>query len=130
MYNLLSGLSVIEASSFVASPTAGLYCAQMGADVIRVDQIGGGPDFHRWPVTANNDSLYWENLNRAKKSVALDLGRPEGRELLQELVRATGQFITNFPAGGFLAHETLAEGHPDLVTVRVMGWADGAPALD
>ena len=130
MYNLLSGLSVIEASSFVASPTAGLYCAQMGADVIRVDQIGGGPDFHRWPVTANNDSLYWENLNRAKKSVALDLGRPEGRELLQELVRATGQFITNFPAGGFLAHETLAEGRPDLVTVRVMGWADGAPALD
>ncbi|MBF6602063.1 MAG: CoA transferase [Sphingorhabdus sp.] len=130
MYNLLSGLSVIEASSFVASPTAGLYCAQMGADVIRVDQIGGGPDFHRWPVTANNDSLYWENLNRAKKSVALDLGRPEGRELLQELVRATGQFITNFPAGGFLAHERLAEGHPDLVSVRVMGWADGSPALD
>ena len=45
MYKLLSGLSVIEASSFVASPTAGLYCAQMGADVIRVDQIGGGQDF-------------------------------------------------------------------------------------
>lgn len=130
MYNLLSGLSVIEASSFVASPTAGLYCAQMGAEVIRVDQIGGGPDFHRWPVTANNDSLYWENLNRAKKSVALDLGRPEGRELLQELVRATGQFITNFPVGGFLSHETLAEARGDLITVRVMGWADGSPALD
>lgn len=130
MYDLLSGLSVIEASSFVASPTAGLYCAQMGAEVIRVDQIGGGPDFHRWPVTANNDSLYWENLNRAKKSVALDLGRPEGRELLQELVRATGQFITNFPVGGFLSHETLAEGRGDLITVRVMGWADGSPALD
>ncbi len=130
MYNLLSGLSVIEASSFVASPTAGLYCAQMGAEVIRVDQIGGGPDFHRWPVTANNDSLYWENLNRAKKSVALDLGRPEGRELLQALVRATGQFITNFPVGGFLSHETLAEGRPDLITVRVMGWTDGSPALD
>ena len=130
MYNLLSGLSVIEASSFVASPTAGLYLAQFGADVIRVDQIGGGPDFRRWPVTADNDSLYWENLNRAKKSVALDLGRPEGRELLQELVRATGQFITNFPVGGFLSHETLAEGRADLITVRVMGWADGSPALD
>lgn len=130
MYDLLSGLSVIEASSFVASPTAGLYCAQMGAEVIRVDQIGGGPDFHRWPVTANNDSLYWENLNRAKKSVALDLARPEGRELLQELVRATGQFITNFPVGGFLSHETLADERPDLITVRIMGWADGSPALD
>lgn len=130
MYDLLGGLSVIEASSFVASPTAGLYCAQMGAEVIRVDQIGGGPDFHRWPVTAGNGSLYWENLNRAKKSVALDLGRPEGRELLQALVRATGQVITNFPAKGFMAHDVLAQGRADLVTVRVMGWADGSPALD
>ncbi|WP_137869603.1 CoA transferase [Sphingopyxis sp. 2PD] len=130
MYDLLTGLSVIEASSFVASPTAGLYCAQMGAEVIRVDQIGGGPDFRRWPVTESNDSLYWENLNRAKKSVALDLGRGEGRELLQALVRATGQFITNFPVGGFLAHEVLAAERPDLITVRIMGWADGSPALD
>jgi len=130
MYDLLAGLSVIEASSFVASPTAGLYCAQMGAEVIRVDQIGGGPDFRRWPVTTANDSLYWENLNRAKKSVALDLGRPDGRELLQALVRATGQFVTNFPVGGFLSHKVLAAGRPDLITVRVMGWADGSPALD
>ena len=130
MYNLLPGLTVIEASSFVASPTAGLYLAQMGAEVIRVDQIGGGPDFRRWPVTQDGDSLYWENLNRAKKSLALDLGRPEGRELLQALVRATGQFVTNFPVKGFLAHETLAQGRPDLITVRVMGWADGSPALD
>lgn len=130
MYNLLGDLSIIEASSFVASPTAGLYCAQFGAEVIRVDQIGGGPDFRRWPLTDGNDSLYWENLNRAKKSVALDLTRTEGRELLQALVRATGQFITNFPVDGFLAHDRLSEGRPDLVTVRVMGWADGAPALD
>ena len=130
MYNLLNGLSVIEASSFVASPTAGLYMAQMGAEVIRVDQIGGGPDFRRWPVTEANDSLYWENLNRAKKSVALDLGSPAGRELLQELVRKTGQFVTNFPAEGFLSHAKLSEGRADLVTVRVMGWADGSPALD
>lgn len=130
MYPLLTGLSVIEASSFVASPTAGLYMAQMGAEVIRVDQIGGGPDFRRWPVTTDNDSLYWENLNRAKKSVALDLGSPQGRELLQELVRKTGQFVTNFPVAGFLSHAKLSESHPELVTVRVMGWADGTPALD
>lgn len=130
MYAMLNGLSVIEASSFVASPSAGLYMAQMGAEVIRVDQIGGGPDYRRWPVTDANDSLYWENLNRAKKSVALDLGRPEGRGLLQALVRETGQFITNFPVGGFLSHDELAKGRSDLITVRVMGWADGSVALD
>lgn len=130
MYDILNGLTVIEASSFVASPLAGLYCAQMGAEVVRVDQIGGGPDYRRWPVTAGGNSLYWENLNRSKKSLALDLGCGEGRELLQALVRATGQFITNFPASGFLSHDVLASGRPDLVTVRVMGWADGSPALD
>jgi 2-methylfumaryl-CoA isomerase len=130
MYDMLSGLSVIEASSFVASPSAGLYCAQFGADVIRVDQVGGGPDFHRWPVTRNNDSLYWENLNRAKKSVALDLSRQEGRELLQALIRAAGQVITNFPAKGFMAHDVLSVGRADLITIRIMGWADGSPALD
>jgi 2-methylfumaryl-CoA isomerase len=50
--------------------------------------------------------------------------------LLAELVRATGQFVTNFPAEGFLSHAKLTEGRTDLVTVRVMGWADGSPALD
>jgi 2-methylfumaryl-CoA isomerase len=130
MYPLLTGLSVIEASSFVASPSAGLYLAQMGAEIIRVDQIGGGPDYHRWPKTDEGRSLYWENLNRAKKSVALNLSAPEGRELLQELVRKTGQFVTNFPVDGFLAHEKLSATRPDLITVRVMGMADGSPALD
>lgn len=130
MYDVLEGLNVLEASSFVASPTAGLYLAQMGAEVIRVDQIGGGPDFHRWPVTEDNTSLYWENLNRGKRSVALDLSRDEGRELLVELTRQIGQFITNFPADGFLAHSKLSKGHPELITVRVMGWPDGSPALD
>ncbi len=130
MYDILTGLSVVEVSSFVASPTAGLYMGQFGADVIRVDQIGGGQDFRRWPVTRENDSLGWENLNRAKRSLALDLTRPEGRELLVELTRRIGNLITNLPVKGFLAHDKLAEGRPDLITVRIMGWPDGSVALD
>lgn len=130
MYALLSDLTIIEASSFVASPSAGLYLAQMGARVIRVDQIGGGPDFRRWPLSAGGVSLYWENLNRAKQSLALDLRSVAGRELLIELVRKTGQCITNYPADGFLSHDRMAEGREDLVTVRVMGRADGGSALD
>ncbi|MDG2533883.1 CoA transferase [Sphingomonas sp. HITSZ_GF] len=130
MYQLLKGLSVIEASSFVASPTAGLYLAQMGAEVIRIDQAGGGPDFRRWPRGPSGFSLYWENLNRAKKSVAIDLSKREGRELMQRLAASTGQFLTNFPVDGFLAHDKLAALRTDLVTVRVMGQANGGPALD
>ena len=130
MYNLLPDLSVVEVSSFVASPTAGLYLAQMGAQVIRVDQIGGGQDFRRWPVTANNDSLSWENLNRAKQSLALDLSRPEGRELLVELAQRVGNLVTNLPVKGFLAHDKLAAARTDMISVRIMGWPDGSVALD
>lgn len=130
MYSLLSGVTIIEASSFVASPTAGLYLAQFGAEVIRIDQIGGGPDFKRWPLSENGDSLYWENLNRAKKSVALDLSDSEGRILLQKLVSKTGILLTNFPVNSFLSHDKLAALRPDLITVRIMGQADGGTALD
>ncbi|WP_375394386.1 CoA transferase [uncultured Sphingomonas sp.] len=134
MYQLLTGIRVVEASSFVACPSAGLYMAQLGAEVIRIDQIGGGPDFHRWPQDANGASLYWEGLNKGKKSVALDLGRPEGREVAQRLATASGPgggcFLTNYPVAGFLSHERLRTLRADLVTVRVMGLADGGSALD
>lgn len=130
MYNLLGDLSIIEASSFVASPTAGLYCAQMGAEVIRVDHKEGGLDYDRYMLTREGRSLSWENLNRAKKSVALDLRSGEGRELLVELAAKTGNLITNLPERSFLSHEAVAENRPDLVSVRIMGWHDGRQAMD
>lgn len=88
MYDLLSGLRVVEAASFVAGPSAGMQLAHMGAEVIRIDQIGGGPDFHRWPLAPGGSSLYWEGLNKGKKSIAIDLTRPEGRELAVALASA------------------------------------------
>ena len=130
MYDLLSGLSIIEASSFVASPTAGLYCAQMGAEVIRVDHKAGGLDYDRYMLTKEGRSLSWENLNRAKKSVALDLRSGEGRELLVELSAKTGNLITNLPEKSFLSHGAIAARRPDLVSVRIMGWHDGRQAMD
>lgn len=134
MYDLLKGLRVVEGSAFVAGPTCGLYLAQLGAEVIRFDNIGGGPDFRRWPLTPGGDSLYWEGLNKSKKSIAIDLSRPEGRELAARLAAAPGEqggvFVTNFPVEGFLSYEKLAALRPDLICARVMGWADGGPAVD
>ena len=134
MYDLLKGLRVVEGSAFVAGPTCGLYLAQMGAEVIRFDNIGGGPDFRRWPLTEGGDSLYWEGLNKGKKSIAIDLARPEGREIAQRLACAPGEdgglFVTNFPVDGFLSYEKLAAIRPDLICVRVMGWADGSQGMD
>ena len=130
MYDLLSGLRIVEVSSFVASPTAGLYCAQLGAEVVRIDHKAGGLDYDRYMMTSEGRSLSWENLNRAKKSLALDLNVPEGRELAAEMVRATGQMITNLPVNSFLSHDKLAERCPELVSVRIMGWHDGRQAMD
>ena len=125
---------MIEGASFIAAPSCGLHLAQLGAEVIRFDQIGGGPDFGRWPLAANGASLYWEGLNKGKKSIAIDLGAPQGRELAIALVTAPGSgaglFVTNYPAGGFLSYERLQARRRDLLCVRVMGWPDGAPALD
>jgi 2-methylfumaryl-CoA isomerase len=134
MYDLLKGLTVVEAAAFIAGPTSGLYLGQFGAEVIRIDQIGGGPDFRRWPLAPNGESLYWEGLNKGKKSVVIDLARPEGRELAQRLATAPGEsrglFVTNFPVEGFLSYQRLRALRDDVVCVRVMGWADGRPALD
>ncbi|MBH1991337.1 MAG: CoA transferase [Sphingomonadaceae bacterium] len=134
MYDLLKGLRVVEGAAFIAGPSCGLHLAQMGAEVIRFDAIGGGPDYRRWPIAPGGDSLYWEGLNKGKKSIAIDLARPEGRELAVALATAPGEnaglFLTNYPVKGFLSHEALAAKRADIITARIMGWADGSPAVD
>lgn len=134
MYSHLKELKIVEGASFVAGPACGMYLAQLGAEVIRFDQIGGGPDFNRWPKAPNGASLYWEGLNKGKKSIAIDLRTPEGRDLAVRLATAPGEgnglFLTNFPIDGFLSHEKLAARRQDQITVRIMGWADGTSAVD
>lgn len=134
MYRLLDGYRVVEGAAFIAGPSCGLHLAQMGAEVIRFDMIGGGPDSRRWPLAPNGSSLYWEGLNKGKKSIAIDLRNPEGRELAIAIATAPGDnaglFLTNYPVKGFLSHEALMAHRADLITVRVMGWSDGSPAVD
>jgi len=134
MYDLLKGLRIIEATSFVASPSAGMYLAQLGAEVIRVDHVRGGPDYNRWPKSDNGSSFYWEGLNKAKKSLSVDLRSTEGRELLQRLAASGGEqggiLLTNFPVSGFLSYENLKALREDIIVARVMGQANGGPAVD
>ena len=134
MYDILKGLRIIEATSFVASPSAGMYLAQFGAEVIRVDHVTGGPDYNRWPKADNGASFYWEGLNKAKKSISLNLRTTKGRELLQKLAvsggEAGGILLTNFPVGSFLSYENLKALREDVIVARVMGQANGGPAVD
>jgi 2-methylfumaryl-CoA isomerase len=132
--SLLSGLRVVEGSAFVAAPLAGMTLAQLGADVIRFDAIGGGIDYHRWPVTADDVSLYWAGLNKQKRSIAINLADPRGRELATSLVVAPGPyaglFVSNFPESGWLSDDRLRAHRSDLVYVSISGNPDGSTAVD
>ncbi|BCH25462.1 CoA transferase [Mesorhizobium sp. L-8-3] len=134
MYDVLKGMRVVEGASFIAGPICCQHLLQLGADVIRFDMIGGGPDYSRWPVTATGASLYWEGLNKGKKSIAIDLSSERGRDLAVRIATAPGDdaglFVTNYPVEGFLSHERLAARRSDMITVRVMGWADGRNGVD
>lgn len=126
----LAGMRVIELSSFVAAPLGGMTLAQLGADVVRVDQVGGGPDARRWPLAPSGRSLYWAGLNKGKRSVTVDLRSERGRALVADMIAAAGTVLTNAPPRAGLSHEELVRRRPDLLYVRLLGHRDGRPAVD
>lgn len=131
---ILDGLRVIEGSAFIAAPLGGMTLAALGADVIRFDNIGGGLDYERWPVTKNGVSLYWAGLNKGKRSFAVDFKSSEGRELVTRLIAAEGAdagiFSTNLPAKGWLSYEALSAHRKDLVMLAISGARDGTAQVD
>ncbi|HXV37671.1 MAG TPA: CoA transferase [Myxococcota bacterium] len=134
MDGILSGMRVVEGSAFVAAPLGGMTLAQLGADVIRFDPIGGGLDHGRWPVTSDGRSLFWAGLNKGKRSIAIDIRSPRGRELARDLICAPGPdgglFLTNFPARDWLDYESLKQRRADLVMVNICGHHGGGSAVD
>lgn len=131
---VLDGMRVVEGSAYVAAPLGGMTLAQLGADVIRFDPIGGGLDRTRWPITADGESLFWAGLNKGKRSIQVDLKSPEGRELVCGLIGAPGPdaglFLTNFPAQGWLAYDALAARRADTIMVNITGNPDDSSAVD
>lgn len=126
----LTGLKVVEISAFIAAPLGGMSLAQLGADVIRIDPIGGNIDAHRWPISDDGTSIYWASLNKGKRSVTLDLKSEEGQKIATDLIAEAGTLITNLPARGWLSFENLVKHREDLVMLRLGGWHDGSPAVD
>ena len=127
-------MRVVEGSAFVAAPLGGMTLAQLGADVIRFDPIGGGLDYGRWPITPDGRSLFWAGLNKGKRSIAIDIRSPRGQQVIQDLICAPGTdgglFLTNFPARGWLDYGLLKAKRSDLVMVNIYGHHDGSTAVD
>lgn len=126
---ILAGLRVLELSAFVAAPLGGATLAALGADVIRVDPLGGGVDIGRWPLHRGR-SLYWDGLNRGKRSVTLDLRSERGAAIAARLAAEAGTVLTNLPEREPLAYLSLRERRPDLVMLSITGRADGGAAVD
>ncbi len=134
MSTILNGLRIVEVSAFVAAPLGGMTLAQLGAEVIRIDPIGGNIDYRRWPLAPSGASLYWASLNKGKRSVAIALDRPEGQELARALIARPGPdagiLLTNLPTSGWMSHDALAQSRDDLITLRLTGNHDGSGAVD
>jgi 2-methylfumaryl-CoA isomerase len=134
MTGILAGLRITEVSAFVAAPLGGMTLAQLGAEVIRIDPIGGNIDIGRWPLAPDGSSLYWASLNKGKRSVCLALNTPRGQELARAIICApgeeTGTLLTNLPASGWMSYAALSEQRPDLIMLRLTGNGDGSAAID
>lgn len=130
----LAGLRVVEVSTFVAAPLCGMTLAQLGAEVVRVDPLGGAADHTRWPLAPSGTSLYWTGLNKNKRSLAVDLRVPDGQRLVTRLVTDSGPgggiMLTNSVGRAWLGYEALRRLRPDVIHVRIEGNADGSPAVD
>ena len=126
----LAGVRIVEISSFVAVPLAGMTLAALGAEVIRVDPLGGAADYHRWPLTDAGDSIYWAGLNKGKRSMAVDMRSEQGRQLVAQLIADSGVLITNVTGRHWHSYDTLREQCPDLIHLEVLGRADGSTGVD
>jgi 2-methylfumaryl-CoA isomerase len=127
----LSGLTVVEVSSFVAAPLCGMTLGQLGAQVIRIDPIGGASDVQRWPLAADGTSIYWTGLNKGKHSATIDLRSTDGQELVQRLiVEGDGIVVTNAAGLSWLSHDRLAAKRSDVIHVQLLGRGDGSTGVD
>ncbi|WP_431234514.1 CoA transferase [Mycolicibacterium psychrotolerans] len=126
----LAGVRIVEISSFVAVPLAGMTLAQLGAEVIRVDPVGGAADYKRWPLTEAGDSIYWAGLNKSKRSVAADMRSEQGQQLVARLIADAGVLITNVAGRQWHSYDELSAVRPDLIHLEVVGRGDGSTGVD
>ena len=97
----LAGVRVVDLSRVLAGPYATMTLADLGADVVKVEHPAGGDETRAWgPPFVGGESAYFLSVNRGKRSVALDLKDPEGRELALELCARADVVIENFRPGG------------------------------
>jgi crotonobetainyl-CoA:carnitine CoA-transferase CaiB-like acyl-CoA transferase len=136
----LRGVRVVDLSRVLAGPYCTMVLADLGADVVKVERPQGGDETRSWgPPFAGGEAAYYLSVNRGKRSCAIDLSRPEGRELALELCAGADAVIENFKAGGAdrlgVGYDAVRERNPTVVYCSITGFGStrepvGRPGYD
>lgn len=122
---------MLELGSFIAGPFAGQLFGDYGAEVVKVEPPGEGDPMRRWGQTIDGESLWWPTIARNKQSVAVDLRRPEGRELVRRLAAGCDIVVENFRPGRLdewdLGFSALSAANPALVMIHISGYGQTGP---
>jgi crotonobetainyl-CoA:carnitine CoA-transferase CaiB-like acyl-CoA transferase len=133
----LSGLKVLELASVLAGPSVGQFFAELGADVIKVENLKTGGDVTRsWKVSGENTddrSAYFCSINWGKKSIAIDLNKPEGRKIVQQLASKSDVLIASYKPGDAeklgVDYPTLSANNEDLIYGQITGYGSKNPRV-
>jgi crotonobetainyl-CoA:carnitine CoA-transferase CaiB-like acyl-CoA transferase len=130
----LAGLKVLELARILAGPWAGQLLADLGAEVVKVERPGTGDDTRGWGppfVEGEGSAAYFHSCNRGKRSVAIDLDSPEGRDRVRALAAEADVLIENFKVGGLekygLDYGSLSPLHPGLIYCSITGFGQTGP---
>ncbi len=134
-YGPLQGVKVIDLTHQMAGPTCGLFLADMGADVVKVEKIGIGDDTRRMsPPTIEGESAAFMMMNRNKRGIVLDLKNEAGRDVLKKVLETTDIVIENYRADTMaklgLAYEDLKAVNPGLIYGSISGFGKTGPYAD
>src|ERR1700733_4821071 len=133
----LEGIRVLDLSRVLAGPLASQILADLGADVIKVERPGSGDETRTYPPFSACDdsrptySSYFASVNRGKRSVTIDFAKPEGQELVRELVDKSDVLVENYKVGSLLklglGYADLASRNPRLIYCSITGFGQTGP---
>ena len=130
----LEGIKVVEACQMVAGPMAAMLCADLGAEVVKVEQPKGGDRMRLLGHRVGGISALWAGVNRGKRCLVADLQHPDGLGVVRDLVADADVFIQNFRPGVAerlgIDDATLRAANPGLVYVSVSGFGESGPYID
>lgn len=130
----LEGVRVVDLSNHLAAPSASMYLADFGADVVKVERPQVGDELRRWGHRKDDAGLYFKVVNRGKKSVTADLRTPLGAEIAKRLCSDADVVVENYRAGTLarwgIDHDVLSRDNPGLVMLKVTGFGQSGPYRD